>query len=138
MPIRLRLGAFALSGCLLAPSLAGAQAMPFNQIMTALNGVHQFSEVALSPDGRFFAFVESVGDRTATRVATTALPGLSSGISCLPRRTCDTSDKITPTGTITEFAIPTALSGPVLIAAGPSNTIWFTEGSSNKIGVLYL
>jgi dipeptidyl aminopeptidase/acylaminoacyl peptidase len=92
MPTRLRLGAFALSGCLLAPSLAGAQAMPFNEIIAALNGVHQFSEVALSPDGRYLAYVESAGEHTATRVATTALPGVSAGVSCLPRRTCDTSD----------------------------------------------
>jgi virginiamycin B lyase len=53
-------------------------------------------------------------------------------------RTTNKIGRITPTGSITEFAIPTALSGPIFIAAGPNNTIWFTEGSANKIGVLYL
>jgi dipeptidyl aminopeptidase/acylaminoacyl peptidase len=66
--------------------------LPFNEITAALNSVHQFSEVALSPDGRYIAYVESIGDHTATRVATTALPGVSAGVSCLPRRSCDTSD----------------------------------------------
>ena len=89
----MRLAAFALTASLVAlPAAAGAQAMPFPEIMTALNSVHQFSEVALSPDGRYYAYVESVGDHTATRVATTALPGVSAGVSCLPRRSCDTSD----------------------------------------------
>ncbi|MDP9104995.1 MAG: hypothetical protein M3N49_03590 [Candidatus Eremiobacteraeota bacterium] len=53
-------------------------------------------------------------------------------------RTTNKIGRITPTGTITEFAIPTALSGPVFIAAGPDNTIWFTEGSATKIGELFL
>jgi len=35
---------------------------------------------------------------------------------------------------ITEYAVPTANSGPGGIAVGPDGTLWFTEGSANKIG----
>jgi len=36
--------------------------------------------------------------------------------------------------TITEFAIPTAVSGPEGITAGPDGALWFTELNTNKIG----
>lgn len=36
--------------------------------------------------------------------------------------------------TETDFAIPTANSGPQAIAAGPDGALWFTEGNSGKIG----
>jgi len=36
--------------------------------------------------------------------------------------------------TVTEFAVPTASSGPSGIAAGPDGALWFTELSANKIG----
>jgi streptogramin lyase len=39
---------------------------------------------------------------------------------------------LTPTGTITEFTIPTPLSYPLGIAAGPDGNLWFTE--TQKIG----
>jgi streptogramin lyase len=36
--------------------------------------------------------------------------------------------------TITEFTVPTAVSQPWLIAAGPDGALWFTEYNGNKIG----
>src|SRR5260370_31132731 len=36
--------------------------------------------------------------------------------------------------TFTEFALPTANSGPFGIAAGPDDALWFNERVSNKIG----
>src|SRR5665213_3652845 len=70
MPTSLRLAALALAAWFVAsPAAAGAQAVPFNEIAAALNSVHQFGEVALSPDGRYLAYVESVGDRSAIRIA---------------------------------------------------------------------
>ena len=46
--------------------------------------------------------------------------------------------RITPTGDITEFAIPSPNSGPVEIAAGPDANLWFTQntdpGRIAKIG----
>jgi streptogramin lyase len=42
--------------------------------------------------------------------------------------------RITPTGTITEFPIPTKGAGSVGIALGPDGNLWFTEFATNKIG----
>jgi virginiamycin B lyase len=42
--------------------------------------------------------------------------------------------RITPTGTISEFTIPTIDSIPGSIAAGPDGNLWFTENLQNKIG----
>jgi streptogramin lyase len=36
--------------------------------------------------------------------------------------------------TITEFTIPTELSGPASITVGPDGALWFTENEANKIG----
>jgi streptogramin lyase len=42
--------------------------------------------------------------------------------------------RITPSGTITEFTVPTQNSLPTGITAGPDGNLWFTEQSANKIG----
>ena len=42
--------------------------------------------------------------------------------------------RITRTGTVTEFAVPTSGSAPESITAGPDGNLWFTELSGNKIG----
>src|SRR3989338_283931 len=42
--------------------------------------------------------------------------------------------RITPTGTVTEFNVPTSNSQPSFITAGPDGNLWFTELSANKIG----
>jgi virginiamycin B lyase len=42
--------------------------------------------------------------------------------------------RITTTGEITEFPIPTPQSGPHGIAVGPDGNLWFTEQTGNKIG----
>ena len=39
-----------------------------------------------------------------------------------------------PSGTITEFTIPTTSSIPEGITAGPDGNLWFTENGGNKIG----
>ena len=77
--------------CMLGAGPAGAQPVPFDQITAALNGVHQFSQVALSPDGRRFAYVEAVGDRSAIRLAEVAKPGVARTITACPARRCDES-----------------------------------------------
>jgi streptogramin lyase len=38
------------------------------------------------------------------------------------------------TGSIDEYPVPTANSGPVSIVTGPDGNLWFTEISANKIG----
>jgi serine/threonine protein kinase/streptogramin lyase len=42
--------------------------------------------------------------------------------------------RITPSGTVTEFSVPTALSDPQGITAGPDGNLWFTENFANQIG----
>jgi len=42
--------------------------------------------------------------------------------------------KITTSGAITEYTIPTSSSTPYSIAAGPDGNLWFTELFGNKIG----
>lgn len=46
----------------------------------------------------------------------------------------DQIGRITPSGEITEFTIPTANSDPYGITAGPDGNLWFTESNRNKIG----
>lgn len=44
--------------------------------------------------------------------------------------------RVTPNGTVTEFAIPTSNSRPIAIKVGPANDpyLWFTEEAGNNIG----
>ncbi len=42
--------------------------------------------------------------------------------------------RITTSGAITEYTVPTANAGPYGIAAGPDNALWFTETNVSKIG----
>jgi len=42
--------------------------------------------------------------------------------------------RITPSGRITNFTIPTANSSPEDITAGPDGNLWFTETNGGKIG----
>jgi streptogramin lyase len=42
--------------------------------------------------------------------------------------------RITPDGTITKFAVPTANGSPVGITVGPDGNLWFAESNSAKIG----
>src|SRR5262245_53937235 len=40
--------------------------------------------------------------------------------------------RMSPTGAVTEFALPTANSSPVSITLGPDGNMWFTEQVGNK------
>jgi probable HAF family extracellular repeat protein len=42
--------------------------------------------------------------------------------------------KITTAGMITEYPVPTSLSGPIQIVTGPDGNLWFTELLGNNIG----
>ena len=42
--------------------------------------------------------------------------------------------RITPSGEITEFPVPTANSEPIAIAKGPDGNLWFAEQDGEKIG----
>jgi streptogramin lyase len=42
--------------------------------------------------------------------------------------------KVTPAGTVTKYAVPTANGYPFDITAGPDGNLWFTEYEGNRIG----
>lgn len=42
--------------------------------------------------------------------------------------------RVTPTGEVTEFAIPTSKGRPEGITSGPDGNLWFTERAADKIG----
>jgi dipeptidyl aminopeptidase/acylaminoacyl peptidase len=99
MPIRFRLGALVLFAWALAAgplaadaAVAAAEPIPFSEITAALNAVHQYSQVAVSPDGRRFAYVESSGDRNAIRIAEVAKPATARTITACAPRKCDESE----------------------------------------------
>ena len=71
-----------------------------------LTAAAQPAGIVSGPDGNFW-FTEFAADRVA---------------------------RITPTGTITEFAVPGAGSGPLNIVVGPDGALWFTQNGSDQIG----
>ncbi len=48
----------------------------------------------------------------------------------------NTIGKITPTGTVSTYLIPTSNSQPMDITLGPNGNLWFTEYGGNKIGTI--
>jgi dipeptidyl aminopeptidase/acylaminoacyl peptidase len=105
MAIRFGLAALAACGIAAASGTAARaqQALPFEQITAALNGVHQFSQVAISPDGRRIAYVESAGDRNVVRLADLEGAGAGRGAvgarlgavraaTACPGRACDETE----------------------------------------------
>src|SRR5207245_3541468 len=44
------------------------------------------------------------------------------------------SSDLTPSGSITEFDVPTPNSGPIGITVGPDGNLWFAEYTSGQIG----
>jgi virginiamycin B lyase len=45
-----------------------------------------------------------------------------------------TGEALTATGTVTDYPLPNPRSGPTTIALAADGTLWFTEGSGNRIG----
>src|SRR5438094_6547328 len=42
--------------------------------------------------------------------------------------------RVTPSGSFTEYPVPTSDSGPARITTGPDGNLWFTEECGNNIG----
>jgi streptogramin lyase len=82
--------------------------------------------IALGSDGNLW-FTQSLSSTTTT--------------TCFHHK-CSTSTstttgyigRITPTGTVAEFAISNAYSRPLLITSGPDSNLWFTDEGTNSIG----
>ena len=152
MPIRVVFRLVATCGWVLAASAAaGAQTVPFDQIGAALNAVHQFSQVAISPDGRRIAYVETGGDRSSVRLAELARPAAARAVTACPGRACDETEAAwSPDGRWLAFvttdakgqpqiAVADAATGAARVltaASGPLSTPrWSPDGKT--IGFLY-
>jgi dipeptidyl aminopeptidase/acylaminoacyl peptidase len=97
-----------LLACVLAgvvPRAAFAAPLPFPQIDAALGAVHQFSQVAISPDGRRIASVENDGGAPShIALAWVAHPTASRRISACTSGGCDEGDLAwSPDGTRIAF-----------------------------------
>ncbi|HEX3462448.1 MAG TPA: S9 family peptidase [Candidatus Elarobacter sp.] len=124
MPVRFWFAVFVVCGAVVAGrAVAGAQGVPFEQIIAGLNGVHQFSQVAISPDGRRIAYVESAGDRSAVRVAEVARAGVARTqavrtVTACPGRACDESEVAwSPDGRRVAFVTSDAKGQPQIAVA---------------------
>ncbi len=124
-------------------------ALPFN--LTPL-------QIATGPDGALWftagAFGSSTGDiyqvigritiagvvSTFTRPSTEGDNGISDittgpdGALWFTDAFTNSIGRITDSGTITSYPLPTPNSGPASITAGPDGALWFTEGGSDRIG----
>ncbi|MBV8298081.1 MAG: S9 family peptidase [Candidatus Eremiobacteraeota bacterium] len=98
-----------------APHATGAEPVPFEHIAATLSGVHQFVQVALAPDGRRFAYVESVGDHSSIRLAEVAHPAAARAITACPGRRCEETDVAwSPDGRRLAFVTTDAAGQPQL------------------------
>ncbi|MDQ6943806.1 MAG: hypothetical protein M3169_15000, partial [Candidatus Eremiobacteraeota bacterium] len=93
---------------------------------TASNGPQKSG--ALAAAGAITRFVIPSGNRPSVM---TAGPD---GNVWFTEEVANKIGRITPSGTVTEFPIPTAGSTPEGITAGPDGNLWFTEFGANKIG----
>ncbi|MBV8370058.1 MAG: PD40 domain-containing protein [Candidatus Eremiobacteraeota bacterium] len=93
--------------------------MPFEHIAATLSGVHQFVQVALAPDGRRFAYVESVGDHSSIRLAEVAHAAVARAITACPGRRCEESDLAwSPDGRRIAFVTTDSKGQPQIAIAG--------------------
>jgi virginiamycin B lyase len=84
----------------------------------------------MTPDGELtdFPLPRFMGPMGITRGPDGALWFAGSGGNCIGR--------ITTSGAITEFPLPTPGSFPLDIVTGPDGALWFTEAHGNRIGRL--
>jgi streptogramin lyase len=84
---------------------AGAQQSDLSEFPVATANA-QLQGIVTGPDGNLW-----VAERSANAIA-----------------------RMTPTGEVTEFALPNPGSAPFWLAVGPDGALWFTEISGNRIG----
>src|SRR5437870_7192 len=58
----------------------------------------------------------------------------TTGCTATDQRWLAPGERLETDGTITEFALPHAMSSPTTIAIAPDGTVWFTESNGNRIG----
>jgi virginiamycin B lyase len=104
----------------------------------------ELAAVVLGPDGNIWLTAQGlVGRLTPDGVMTTFPIGNSrpyeivagpDGAMWFSDRGNNALGRITMSGQVSEFAIPTALSLPTGVTVGPDHAIWFVESEANKIG----
>ena len=82
--------------------------------------------IVLGPDSNMW-FTQSLANATTTTCT---------GHHCSTSTSTKTGyiGRITPNGTISEFAIPYAYSRPFWITSGPDGNLWFTDEGNNSVG----
>ncbi|HZO92224.1 MAG TPA: S9 family peptidase [Candidatus Baltobacteraceae bacterium] len=75
-----------------AATAVDTQRPSFESIAAALESVHEFTQVAVSPDGRRFAYVEQTGGRGRIALAESAHPASAVPVTACPGRACDEGD----------------------------------------------
>jgi streptogramin lyase len=78
-----------------------------------------------------YALPSEAGDNNAYYGAIVAGPD---GNMWVPEADADKIARVTVSGTIMEFPVPTASAGPELMQVGPDGNLWFTEFNFNTIG----
>jgi streptogramin lyase len=78
-----------------------------------------------------FALPSEAGDNNAYYGAIVTGPD---GNLWVPEFDANKIARVTVSGTITEFPVPTAGAGPCLMQVGPDGNLWFTECNFNTIG----
>jgi virginiamycin B lyase len=96
-----------------------------------LNDAPQLQEDAVTARQRFFVLVPARRLVAALPLGVGSLAAVSLVAVLLA---C--GGHTSPTGTVTEFDIPTSASAPAGIVSGPDGNLWFTENLGNKIGRL--
>jgi streptogramin lyase len=111
-------------------------------------GAVDLREMAVAPDGHVWIvetaankiWVYNVYDST---IGSFSAPGGPTGVAYGPDGNAWFTEysgnkigRITPTGTLVEFPIPTASSHPMGIVLGPGGNLWFVEQDGNKLGTI--
>ena len=84
----------------------------------------------LNPDGTYTVFPVSA----TSAVGLNGLATGADGALWFTETNTNLLGRMTTTGAITTFNVPTPQSGLGRIIAGPSRTLWFIEAKANKIG----
>ncbi len=110
--------------------------------MACLYFTQQFNE-----NGNVYPTVQASIEEITSQGQISEVASLPNG-GCLPNGITEGSDgnlwfteyyqigTVTPSGTLTEYAIPKSDSLPDNITAGPDGNLWFTENIGNKIGMI--
>jgi streptogramin lyase len=111
-------------------------------------GAADFREMAVAPDGNVW-IVETAANKIWVynaydgSINSFSAPGEPTGVAYGPDGNAWFTEysgnkigRITPTGTLVEFPIPTASSHPMGIVLGLGGNLWFVEQDGNKLGAI--